>query len=183
MLSKSGGTGLKGEEGQGGNGSLELPQPYLLFLGDVANPGYAKTAFGLRDWAGDKCLGEFALPQARVSAGLEKLSPAEARAKGARSLVIGVANTGGFIPESWIPALEEGLAAGLDIISGMHARLGELPGLARKAEQLGRRLIDVRAPPKTDQENKSPMTFPPPAILIGRPLGVVKVVFSEISSA
>lgn len=148
MLSKSGGTGLKGELGQGGSGSLELPQPYLLFLGDVTNPGYAKTAFGLRDWAGDKCLGEFALPQARVSAGLEKLSPAEARAKGARSLVIGVANTGGFIPESWIPALEESLAAGLDIISGMHARLGELPGLAGKAEKLSRRLIDVREPPK-----------------------------------
>lgn len=27
-----------------------LPQPYLLFLGDVAEPAYAKTAFGLRDW-------------------------------------------------------------------------------------------------------------------------------------
>ena len=30
-----------------------LPQPYLLFLGDTTEPGYAKTAFGLRDWAGD----------------------------------------------------------------------------------------------------------------------------------
>ena len=28
-----------------------LPQPYLLFLGDTVEPGYAKTAFGLRDWA------------------------------------------------------------------------------------------------------------------------------------
>ena len=27
-----------------------LPPPYLLFLGDVAEPAYAKTAFGLRDW-------------------------------------------------------------------------------------------------------------------------------------
>ena len=24
-----------------------LPQPYLLFLGDTTEPGYAKTAFGL----------------------------------------------------------------------------------------------------------------------------------------
>src|SRR5690606_475857 len=24
-----------------------LPQPYLLFLGDITEPGYAKTAFGL----------------------------------------------------------------------------------------------------------------------------------------
>ena len=29
----------------------QLPQPYLLFLGDTTEPGYAKTAFGLRDWA------------------------------------------------------------------------------------------------------------------------------------
>ena len=32
--------------------TLLLPQPYLLFLGDTTEPGYAKTAFGLRDWAG-----------------------------------------------------------------------------------------------------------------------------------
>ncbi len=37
-----------------------LPQPYLLFLGDTTEPGYAKTAFGLRDWAGDRVVGEFA---------------------------------------------------------------------------------------------------------------------------
>lgn len=30
---------------------FELPTPYLLFLGDVTEPGYAKTAFALRDWA------------------------------------------------------------------------------------------------------------------------------------
>ena len=35
-----------------------LPQPYLLFLGDTTEPGYAKTAFGLRDWAADRCVGE-----------------------------------------------------------------------------------------------------------------------------
>ena len=29
-----------------------LPQPYLLFLGDTTEAGFAKTAFGLRDWAG-----------------------------------------------------------------------------------------------------------------------------------
>ena len=31
--------------------ALALPRPYLLFLGDTVEPGYAKTAFGLRDWA------------------------------------------------------------------------------------------------------------------------------------
>ena len=34
-----------------------LPSPYLLFLGDTTDPGFAKTAFGLRDWAGERCVG------------------------------------------------------------------------------------------------------------------------------
>ena len=124
-----------------------MPQPYLLFLGDTTDPGFAKTAFGLRDWAGERCVGEFALPGATVSTGLPRLTPGEARARGARALVIGVANSGGFIAPSWIPALEEALEAGLEIVSGMHSRLADVPGLKRTAERLGRRLIDVRMPP------------------------------------
>ena len=42
-----------------------LPAPYLLFVGDVTEAGYAKTAFGLRDWARDLCVGEFASPAER----------------------------------------------------------------------------------------------------------------------
>src|SRR5690606_2778493 len=98
----------------------ELPSPYLLFLGDVNRPAYAKTAFGLRDWAGDRCVGEYKLPAAQVSTGLPPMTPAEARLAGARALVIGVANEGGVIPPSWIPALVEAVEAGLDIVSGMH---------------------------------------------------------------
>jgi uncharacterized NAD-dependent epimerase/dehydratase family protein len=128
--------------------SLALPQPYLLFLGDTVEPGYAKTAFGLRDWARDKCVGEFALPRATVSTGLPRLTPREAHARGARALVIGVANSGGFIADAWLPALVEALEAGLDIISGMHAQLGDLQTLKTVADRLGRRLIDVRVPPK-----------------------------------
>ena len=44
-----------------------LPSPYLLFLGDTTDPGFAKTALGLKDWAGERCVGEFALPDATVS--------------------------------------------------------------------------------------------------------------------
>jgi len=124
-----------------------LPQPHLLFLGDVAEPGFAKTAFGLRDWAGDRCVGEYALPGARVSLGLPKLDPRAAAARGARSMVIGVANAGGHIPPSWYGALLEALEAGLDLVSGMHMRLSSLPGLQSAADKYNRRLIDVRTPP------------------------------------
>jgi hypothetical protein len=79
----------------------QLPRPYLLFLGDTVEAGFAKTAFGLRDWAPELCIGEYALPSARISLGLPKLSPSEAYDRGARALVIGVANSGGFIAEAW----------------------------------------------------------------------------------
>ena len=124
-----------------------LPHPHLLFLGDVVEAGFAKTAFGLRDWAGDRCVGEYALPGARVTLGLAKLDPRAAAARGARSMVIGVANAGGHIPPSWHGALFEALEAGLDLVSGMHMRLSSLPGLQSAADRHKRRLIDVRTPP------------------------------------
>jgi uncharacterized NAD-dependent epimerase/dehydratase family protein len=124
-----------------------LPQPYLLFLGDVVEPAYAKTAFGLRDWAGERCVGEFACGEAKVSTGLAFLTPQQARAAGAKSMVIGIANPGGRIPPSWLPALKQALEAGLDLIGGMHARLSDIEPLRATAQRLGRRLIDVREPP------------------------------------
>lgn len=124
-----------------------LPQPYLLFLGDTTEPGYAKTAFGLRDWARELCLGEYACGGTTVTTGLPALSPAKAYAMGARSVVIGVANSGGFIPDAWIPSLLEALEAGLDLIGGMHTRLTDVPALKAASTRLGRRLIDVRQPP------------------------------------
>jgi uncharacterized NAD-dependent epimerase/dehydratase family protein len=126
---------------------LVLPHPYLLFLGDTTEPAYAKTAFGLRDWAPERCVGEWACEGATVSTGLPRLTPAQAYAKGARGLVIGVANTGGVIGESWVPLLVEALAAGLDIVSGMHAKLADVAALRDAAARTGRRLIDIRTPP------------------------------------
>jgi uncharacterized NAD-dependent epimerase/dehydratase family protein len=126
---------------------LELPQPYLVFLGDLTVARFAKTAFGLHDWARERCVGEYALAAATVSTGLPHLTPAEARAQGARSMVIGAATIGGEIAPAWIPALELALEAGLDLVSGMHTRLESVPRLAEMAARLGRRLINVRQPP------------------------------------
>ena len=126
---------------------LEIPQPYLVFLGDLTVAPFAKTAFGLRDWARERCVGEYALAAATVSTGLPRLTPAEARAQGARSMVIGAATVGGEITAAWIPALEQALEAGLDLVSGMHTRLESVPRLAETAARLGRRLINVRQPP------------------------------------
>jgi uncharacterized NAD-dependent epimerase/dehydratase family protein len=127
---------------------LSLPQPYLLFLGDVTEPGYAKTAFGLRDWAADRCVGELACSEDAVTTGLPRMTPKEAYARGARALVIGVANPGGVIKPAWMASLVAALEAGLDLVAGMHARLEDSRELKAAADRLGRRLIDVRrAPP------------------------------------
>jgi uncharacterized NAD-dependent epimerase/dehydratase family protein len=127
--------------------ALQLPYPYLLFLGDTTEPSFAKTAFGLRDWVPERCLGEWACKEATVTTGLPRLTPREAYAKGARGLVVGVANTGGVIGENWVPLLVEALQAGLDLVSGLHAKLRDVPELREAAVRSGRRLIDVRVPP------------------------------------
>jgi uncharacterized NAD-dependent epimerase/dehydratase family protein len=126
---------------------ISLPGPYLLFLGDTVEAGYAKTAFGLRDWAPERCVGEYACDGAQVSTGLPFLTPVQARQAGAQALVIGVANPGGKIPAVWIPPLVQALEAGLDLIGGMHMRLANIEPLRNAAIALGRRLIDVREPP------------------------------------
>jgi uncharacterized NAD-dependent epimerase/dehydratase family protein len=123
----------------------QVPSPYLVFLGSASDLPFAKTAIGLRDWARDRCLGEWSLDGASI--GLPRLDPAQAARAGARALVIGVANIGGALNESWIPVLEQTLAAGLDVVSGMHGRLGDNPQVAVAARRHGRRLIDLRVPP------------------------------------
>ena len=127
--------------------TLALPGPYLLYLGDTTEPGFAKTAFGLRDWAPDRCIGECALPAAKVSTGLPRLTPEQAAEQGAKAMVVGVANPGGTIPDSWLGPMLEALAAGLDLVAGMHSRLAEIIPLRDAARYHGRQLIDVRTPP------------------------------------
>jgi uncharacterized NAD-dependent epimerase/dehydratase family protein len=123
---------------------VELERPYLLFLGDVQDPLSAKTAFGIRDWCREDCVGQQRLPSCRFDLGLPDLTPAEARARGARTAIIGVANSGGYIPEGWVAALVEAVAAGLDLAAGMHQRLADIAPVAEAARRAGVSLHDVR---------------------------------------
>src|SRR5215469_6524627 len=95
-----------------------LPRPYLLYLGGPADIAFTKTAFGLRDWAPEVCVGEFVSDGATTTVGLPRLTPVEARRAGARSAVIGVANIGGVVSNNWVGPLVQCLEAGLDIVSG-----------------------------------------------------------------
>ncbi|MDA5195138.1 DUF1611 domain-containing protein [Alphaproteobacteria bacterium LMG 31809] len=121
-----------------------IRKPYLLFLGDIKESAYAKTAFGVRDWTPEDCIAQWSIEGTAVDLGLDVMSPDVAQQAGARSLLIGVAPVGGAIPKSWVPYLEQALRAGLDIVSGMHSRLAEIPGLTELAEAHGCMLHDVR---------------------------------------
>ncbi|HWL67087.1 MAG TPA: N-acetyltransferase DgcN [Geminicoccus sp.] len=121
-----------------------LASPYLLYLGDVRDPISAKTARGIAVFRPERCVGQYRLPGCTLSVGLPDLIPAEAAAKGARTLVLGIANHGGYIDEAWLPAIMEALELGMDVANGLHAKLADIAPVRQRAEQLGRRLIDVR---------------------------------------
>ncbi|WP_375207311.1 DUF1611 domain-containing protein [Hyphococcus sp.] len=122
--------------------------PYLIYFGDVESPGYAKTGLGLVDWRRNLCAGQCRAPECCVDSGLPDMTIEEAANAGVGSFVIGVAPAGGFIPDRWMQDLIKAARAGLDIISGMHARLSDFPQIADAAFESGARLIDVRTPPK-----------------------------------
>jgi len=121
-----------------------MERPYLLFLGDAPDQLAAKTATGIADWRPDWCVGQLRLPGCQADTGLGDLSIAEAAERGARTMVIGVVNSGGVMPESWTDSIVTALAQGMDVASGLHARLESFPAIRDAAERHGRRLHNVR---------------------------------------
>ena len=125
---------------------MALHQPYLLFLGDAPDMLAAKVALGVRQWRPDFCLGQLRLPGCAADAGLPDMTIEEAVRAGARTMVVGVANRGGVISESWVAVLKAALESGMDLAAGLHNRLADVPVLAETARNLGHALHDVRVP-------------------------------------
>ena len=128
--------------------TLQLSVPYLVFLGDVPSKVYAKTALGLAQWAPELCVAQHRFPNCEIDTGLPDMSIAEAAQAGVKSLLIGSAPVGGAIQDNWIPSLLEAIAAGMDIVSGLHTQLNDYPELRDAALKHNVRLIDVRVPPE-----------------------------------
>jgi uncharacterized NAD-dependent epimerase/dehydratase family protein len=128
--------------------TVSLTAPYLIFLGDETVPAYGKTGAGIAHWRPELCLGQLNLEGGTIDIGLPKMTIKEAAQSGAKTLVIGTSIVGGAIPDSWIKTMLEALESGMDIAAGVHTKLNDIPELAKKAEQTGQALIDVRTPPK-----------------------------------
>ena len=125
---------------------MKISPTYLLFLGDAPDKLAAKTARGIADWRPDLSVGQVRLAGCAADLGLPELGFEDAVALGAKTLVIGVANAGGVLPPEWSKTIVAALEEGLDVASGLHARLDGVPEIKAAAYRLGRRLIDVRTP-------------------------------------
>lgn len=124
--------------------SWKIPGGYLLFLGDARSRLDAKTAGGILQWRPDLCVGQYRLSADAVDIGLPNMSPAEAVASGAKTMVVGIAPVGGAIEAGWVQPIIAALEAGMDIAAGMHSKLVDHPEIAAAAQAHGRQLFDVR---------------------------------------
>jgi uncharacterized NAD-dependent epimerase/dehydratase family protein len=123
---------------------MEIAKPYLLFLGDVQDQLAAKTAHGIVDWRPEWCVGQLRLPGCKADCHIADLSIAQAQAKGVKTMIVGVVNAGGVLPDHWITAVVEALNSGMDVATGLHKRLASIPAIAQAAAKHGRKLHDVR---------------------------------------
>jgi uncharacterized NAD-dependent epimerase/dehydratase family protein len=75
------------------------------------------------------------------------LDEALAREPRPDTLLIGIAPTGGKLPDSWRATIRAAIEAGLDIHSGLHTFIGDDPEFASAAAAAGTAIVDYRRPP------------------------------------
>lgn len=94
----------------------------------------------VREWLGDS--GRYDIPIVNsLNAALGFLPRADA-------LLIGIAPTGGRLPDDWRVVILAAIRSGLDILSGLHTFLADDPEFADAARSAGVRLFDYRRPPE-----------------------------------
>ena len=76
------------------------------------------------------------------------LSEALAMPNPPNTLLIGIAPTGGRLPDDWRGIIIAALRAGLDVHSGLHTFLGDDAEFSAEAASSGARIVDYRRPPE-----------------------------------
>ena len=123
-----------------------IKTPYLLFLGDAPDQLAAKVAIGIKDWRPENAVAQLRMQGCGADLGIAEMTLSEAKAAGAKTLVIGVANRGGIISDAWKVVLKEALGMGYDLASGLHNLLRDEADLAEIAAANFCTLHDVRVP-------------------------------------
>ena len=123
-----------------------IKTPYLLFLGDAPDQLAAKVAIGIKDWRPENAVAQLRMDGCGADLGIVEMTLSEAKAAGAKTLVIGVANRGGIISDAWKVVLKEALGMGYDLASGLHNLLRDEADLADIAAANFCTLHDVRVP-------------------------------------
>ena len=124
-----------------------IKTPYLLFLGNAPDQLAAKVAIGIKDWRPENAVAQFRMAGCGADLGIQDMtSRAEAKAAGAKTLVIGVANRGGIISDAWKAVLKDALSMGYDLASGLHNLLRDEADLVEAATANSCALHDVRVP-------------------------------------
>jgi uncharacterized NAD-dependent epimerase/dehydratase family protein len=126
---------------------MAIPAPFLLYLGDSTDFAGLKTSRGLAVFRPQDCVGEFRHDECPHSLGLPRMTMAEGAAVGARTLVLGVANSGGVMGERMIADAKAALEAGMNVAAGLHQRLRDVAELKTLADAKALSLFDVRDPP------------------------------------
>lgn len=129
------------------------PPPFLLYLGNAADDLAAKTARGLVQFRPEWCVGQFRGPECRTTVHVPDMGFAEARAAGANTMIVGVANAGGRLGPDSVADIVAALDAGMNVASGLHERLASHPAIVEAARRNGRHLFDARNPPATPVGN------------------------------
>jgi len=123
------------------------PPPFLLYLGNAPDELSAKTARGLVQFRPDWCVGQYRGAHCKTSVQVPDMDFAQARAAGANTMIIGVANAGGRLGPDTVADIVAALDTGLNIASGLHERLTWHPPIVEAAQRNGRHLFDARNPP------------------------------------
>ena len=128
-----------------------IQTPYLLYLGSSRDPLAVKTARGIMIWRPDYVVGEVVSGENEMSVGAERMTIEEGAKRGAKTLVIGYANSGGYIEESNLDDIIKALELGLNVASGLHHDLHDYASIQEAAKRHDRKLYNVR---RSDQAFK-----------------------------
>jgi uncharacterized NAD-dependent epimerase/dehydratase family protein len=137
--------------------SLEASARLALYVQNDFGKGNSKTAEGILRYGRNEVvavidqsnLGKTIISVVGIDHGAPIVSSIEAAKNlGADTLVLGLAFSGGHMPEEWHKDILDAVRAKMDIVNGLHDFLSDDEEIAQAAKENGRQLFDVRRPPE-----------------------------------